>query len=55
MIDVLFASNNKGKYDELVKDLREKGINLIYDGKLTLKEQEETLIRKLKGEGNSSL
>lgn len=48
MIDVLFASNNKGKYDELVDDLRNVGVNLIYDGNLILHEEKETLIENSK-------
>lgn len=43
MIDILFASNNKGKYNELVEDFKAVGINLIYDGNLTLKESAQTL------------
>lgn len=43
MIDILFASNNKGKYDELVEDFKNVGINLIYDGNLELHEDAETL------------
>lgn len=43
MVDILFASNNKGKYDELVTDFKDVGINLIYDGNLELHEDAETL------------
>lgn len=44
MIDILFASNNKGKYDELVYDFKNAGINLIFDGSLTLHEEGDTLV-----------
>ena len=43
MTDILFASNNKGKYYELVNDFNAVGINLIYDGTLDLKESAKTL------------
>jgi XTP/dITP diphosphohydrolase len=43
MIKLLFASNNKGKYDELVDSFRDAGIDLIFDGKLELVEDSPTL------------
>jgi non-canonical purine NTP pyrophosphatase (RdgB/HAM1 family) len=43
MIKLLFASNNKGKHDELVDSFRDAGIDLIFDGKLDLVEDSPTL------------
>jgi XTP/dITP diphosphohydrolase len=43
MIKLLFASNNKGKYDELVDNFAEVGIELIFDGNLELQEDALTL------------
>lgn len=43
MNDILFASNNFGKYLELVDDFKNNGINLIYDGTLKLEEKSELL------------
>jgi non-canonical purine NTP pyrophosphatase (RdgB/HAM1 family) len=40
---LLFASNNRGKYDELVDGFKEVGINLVFDGKLKLIEDSPTL------------
>jgi XTP/dITP diphosphohydrolase len=42
MIKMLLASNNRGKYDELVNTFKEYGIELIFDGNLNL--EEESLI-----------
>lgn len=44
MIDIVFASNNKGKYDELKEDFAKENINLIFNGHLDLKEDDETLL-----------
>ena len=38
MFKILFGSNNKGKYDELVDSFREVGIDLIFHGDLKLVE-----------------
>jgi len=43
MIKLLFASNNKGKYDELVDNFAAVGIELIFDGHLDLQEDAPTL------------
>jgi non-canonical purine NTP pyrophosphatase (RdgB/HAM1 family) len=43
MIKLLLASNNKGKYDELVGAFEAVGIELIYDGELNLVEDSPTL------------
>jgi non-canonical purine NTP pyrophosphatase (RdgB/HAM1 family) len=42
MIKMLLASNNRGKYEELVDTFKEYGIELIFDGNLEL--EEESLI-----------
>lgn len=43
-MDILFASNNRGKFDELEKDFAVLDINLIFDGNLTLKEDSSLLL-----------
>ena len=43
MIELLFASNNKGKHDELVDAFEAVGIKLVFDGKLDLVEDSHTL------------
>jgi len=43
VIKILFASNNKGKYDELVDSFNNIGIDLIFDGNLELLEEAPTL------------
>jgi len=43
MLKLLFASNNKEKYDELVDSFKAVGIELIFDGKLDLIEESLTL------------
>jgi non-canonical purine NTP pyrophosphatase (RdgB/HAM1 family) len=43
MIKLLFASNNKGKHDELVDAYAAVGIELIFDGNLDLIEDSPTL------------
>jgi len=43
MLKLLFASNNKEKYDELVDSFKAVGIELIFDGKLDLIEKSLTL------------
>jgi non-canonical purine NTP pyrophosphatase (RdgB/HAM1 family) len=43
MIKLLFASNNRGKYEELVDAYASVGIELIFDGKLDLIEDSPTL------------
>ena len=42
MIKILLASNNRGKYEELVDTFAENGFDLIFDGNLDL--EEESLI-----------
>ena len=39
MIKMLLASNNRGKYDELVDTFKQYGIELIFDGNLELEEE----------------
>lgn len=43
MIKLLLASNNRGKYTELVDKFAERGIELIFDGELDLIEDAPTL------------
>jgi non-canonical purine NTP pyrophosphatase (RdgB/HAM1 family) len=43
MIKLLLASNNKGKYDELVDAFAKEGIELLFDGDLDLIEDSFTL------------
>jgi non-canonical purine NTP pyrophosphatase (RdgB/HAM1 family) len=43
MIKLLLASNNEGKYKELVDAFAKEGIELIFDGKLDLIENSPTL------------
>jgi non-canonical purine NTP pyrophosphatase (RdgB/HAM1 family) len=43
MIKLLFASNNKGKHDELVDAYAAVGIELLFDGNLDLIEDSPTL------------
>jgi XTP/dITP diphosphohydrolase len=43
MIKLLLASNNRGKYDELVDAFAKEGIELIFDGNLDLIEDSPTL------------
>jgi len=38
MIKILLASNNRGKYEELVETFAENGFELIFDGNLDLEE-----------------
>lgn len=40
---ILFASNNRGKYDELVQDFYTVGFELVYDGNLNLPETSNRL------------
>jgi XTP/dITP diphosphohydrolase len=43
MIKLLLASNNRGKYEELVDAFAKEGIDLIFDGNLDLVEESHTL------------
>jgi len=43
MVKLLFASNNRGKYDELVDEFASVGIELVFDGQLDLQEDAPTL------------
>lgn len=45
MIDLLFASNNRGKYNELIDDFAKEGINLIFDGTIDLGEEDGATLK----------